>query len=52
MQILLVDDDTENSLALSEILKGAGHSVVTASDGYEALEIIGKKSLTRSFQML
>lgn len=42
MQILLVDDDTENSLALSEILKGAGHSVETASDGYEALEIIGK----------
>ncbi len=42
MQILLVDDDTENSLALSEILKDAGHSVETASDGYEALEIIGR----------
>jgi signal transduction histidine kinase/DNA-binding response OmpR family regulator len=42
MQVLLVDDDIENCQALSEVLKGAGHSVKTASDGYEALEVIEK----------
>ncbi len=45
MQILLVDDDTENALALSEILKGAGHSVITACDGYDALEVINRNAL-------
>ncbi len=40
MHILLVDDDSENCLALAEVLKGEGYSVETASDGHEALEII------------
>ncbi len=40
MHILLVDDDPENSIALADILKSEGHSVETASDGYEALDVI------------
>jgi DNA-binding response OmpR family regulator len=40
MHILLVDDEPENSIALAEILKAEGHSVDTASDGYEALDVI------------
>lgn len=40
MHILLVDDNPENSVALADILKTEGHSVDTASDGYEALDVI------------
>ena len=40
MHILLVDDDPENSIALTDILKAEGHTVNTASDGYEALDVI------------
>ncbi len=40
MHILLVDDDPENSVALADILKAEGYSVETASDGYEALDVI------------
>ncbi|HEY9165408.1 MAG TPA: response regulator [Candidatus Kryptonia bacterium] len=42
MHILLVDDDPDNCLALSEVLKGEGYTVETASDGYEALEVVRK----------
>jgi signal transduction histidine kinase/ActR/RegA family two-component response regulator len=40
MHILLVDDDPENSVALADLLKAEGYSVDTASDGYDALEVI------------
>jgi len=40
MHILLVDDDSDNCLALAEVLKAEGYSVDTASDGYIALEMI------------
>ncbi len=40
MHILLVDDDPENSVALADILRAEGHSVDTASDGYEALDVV------------
>ncbi len=40
MHILLVDDEPENSIALAEVLKAEGHLVDTASDGYEALDVI------------
>ncbi len=40
MHILLVDDDPENSVALADVLKAEGHSVNTACDGYEALDIV------------
>ncbi|MCL5033916.1 MAG: response regulator [Bacteroidetes bacterium] len=40
MHILLVDDDSHNRFTLSEVLKAEGFSVDTASDGYEALEIV------------
>lgn len=38
MHILLVDDEAENRLALSEVLRAEGHVVDTAQDGVEALE--------------
>ncbi|MCL4538000.1 MAG: response regulator [Bacteroidetes bacterium] len=44
MHILLVDDDPENSVALADILKAEGHSVNTASDGYEALDVARSNS--------
>ncbi len=40
MHILLVDDETDNRVALAEVLRGEGHSVDTASDGLEALELV------------
>jgi signal transduction histidine kinase len=40
MHILVVDDEAENRMALSEVLRGEGHSVDTASDGEEALGLI------------
>ena len=40
MHILLVDDNPENIVALADILNAAGHSTSTASDGYEALEVL------------
>lgn len=36
-KILVVDDDPISREILSEILKGEGHSVVTANDGNDAL---------------
>jgi CheY-like chemotaxis protein len=35
-QILVVDDDPGTREWLTEVLRGAGHSVVTAQDGLEA----------------
>jgi len=43
MHILLVDDDPDNCVALSAVLKGDGFTVDTASDGYEALELVRKR---------
>ncbi len=40
MHILLVDDNTENCVALKEILKADGHFVDAVSDGHDALEIM------------
>ncbi len=44
MHILLVDDDSENCLALAEVLRAEGYSVNTASDGHEALEVVKNES--------
>jgi CheY-like chemotaxis protein len=38
--ILIVDDDADIRDTLEEILVNAGHRVVTASDGVEALHVI------------
>ncbi|MDH5183020.1 MAG: fused response regulator/phosphatase [Gammaproteobacteria bacterium] len=38
MNILIVDDDNTNILILSSILKHEGYTVVTASNGYEAVD--------------
>jgi len=38
--ILVVDDDIRNTYALSTVLEGRGLSVLTAGDGYQALEVL------------
>ncbi len=40
--ILLVDDDASNLFLLEEILQAEGYTVVSASSGYQALEIAQK----------
>ena len=40
MRILVVDDDPDLSLLMSLFLRKAGHEVITAGDGLEALEVI------------
>jgi DNA-binding NtrC family response regulator len=42
--ILLVEDDPTSSCGLSMALKTAGHKVMNAADGAEALEMIGLHS--------
>ena len=39
MHILIVDDEAENRVSLSEVLRAEGYLVDTASDGREALEL-------------
>jgi two-component system CheB/CheR fusion protein len=39
-EILIVEDDPEMLELLAEVLKGAGHRVVTAPDGMAALELV------------
>ncbi len=41
-RILVVDDNEINRIILSEILMDAGHEVMEASDGNEAVEIVSK----------
>ena len=41
--ILLVEDDVETRGTLSAILAGEGYEVLTAGDGREALEVLGRK---------
>ncbi len=40
-RILVVEDELGLSLLISEVLEGAGCSVVTARDGMEAVEVLG-----------
>jgi len=44
LRILLVDDDRAVLLLLKTLLEHAGHSVVTASDGVEALSLLKKST--------
>jgi len=41
--IVLVEDQDDNRMLLSEILSGAGYEVLSASDGKEAIELIEQK---------
>jgi len=41
LRVLVVDDDEAIRLCIGEVLGGAGCRVVTASDGIEAVEILG-----------
>ena len=41
-RILVVDDDRGLRHVLSELLQGAGHTLATAGDGPEALEMLGE----------
>src|SRR5215831_14277797 len=43
MRVLLVDDDASSVEALSELLKLAGHDVVCADNGREALDRLHEK---------
>ena len=40
MRILIVDDESSVRFVLSEFLQSEGHSICTASDGAEALEVL------------
>ncbi len=40
VSVLVVDDDDDNREVLGEVLSEAGHSVVCARDGAEALELL------------
>ena len=40
MKILVVDDDEFMVAMLENMLQNDGHTVVTASDGYEAMRIL------------
>jgi diguanylate cyclase (GGDEF)-like protein len=43
MRVLVVDDDRAMRLLLEKMLKDAGHHVVTASSGVEALQLLNKE---------
>ncbi len=40
LTILIVDDDLETSLAISDYLERSGYSVLAAADGLEALAVV------------
>jgi CheY-like chemotaxis protein len=41
--ILVVDDDLDSRLAIAEVLQVAGHVVEIAANGFEALEMAGRR---------
>ena len=45
--LLIVDDDPDMTLILSEILKQLGHDVTTASSAEEAMRIIKRRAKPR-----
>ena len=45
MKILIVDDNKQNLLLLQAMLKGGGHGALSAGNGIEALEIMGKEKV-------
>jgi CheY-like chemotaxis protein len=42
-KILIADDDADNRIIMSDILTAHGHSVITAVNGLEALELAVKE---------
>ena len=42
MKVLVVDDSIVQRMILKKILEGGGHSVIEASDGHSALELLGE----------
>ena len=43
--ILVVDDNEMNRDALTRRLERKGYTVLTAEDGYQAIDIVGKQSV-------
>ena len=41
-RVLVVDDEDDLRILLSDMLMGAGYEVVSASDGKEAISLLGK----------
>lgn len=50
--LLIVEDDKNTNEAICEYLKSAGHKVIPAYDGAEALQLFGQGVLTLSFWIL
>lgn len=48
-KILVVDDDLAVQVTLQEILEDEGHEVVTASDGYEAIQLAWDNTISLIF---
>ncbi len=42
LRVLVVDDDEAIRLYVGDVLRGAGYRVLTASDGIQAVEILGE----------
>src|SRR5687768_14141295 len=45
LKILLVDDDADIREALEELLVDAGHSIITAGNGRQALDVLAREPL-------
>lgn len=45
LRVLVVDDSDDGRLALVQLLRAFGCEVISASDGYQALELIGTSAL-------
>ncbi|HIH02980.1 MAG TPA: response regulator [Methanoregulaceae archaeon] len=51
MKILSVDDNAENRHLLEALLGSSGYTVVSARNGIEALEQLGKEPFERSYRI-
>ncbi|MGE5630375.1 MAG: PAS domain S-box protein [Caulobacteraceae bacterium] len=45
LQILLVEDDKVNQMVIARMIREAGHKIITANNGIEALQILNEKEI-------